>query len=97
MAEEEGQVGTPKTIIVDRKFKPEDLRIPRNQVYVKDLGECFKIFQKWGFDIIWVESGVDCLRAVKKWAADIKSVLIEGLCPGGRVHGCAINSIQTRL
>ena len=83
MAEEEGQVGVPKTIIVDRKFKPEDLRIPRNQVYVKDLGECFKIFQKWGFDIIWVESGIDCLRAVKKWAADIKSVLIEGYVPGG--------------
>ena len=52
MSEEERASGTPKTIIFDRKFKPEDPRIPRNQVYVKDLGECFKIFQKWGFDIV---------------------------------------------
>jgi len=50
---------------------------------VKDLGQCFKIFQKWGYDIIWVESGVDALRAVKRWTTDIKSVLVEAYIPGG--------------
>ena len=42
-AAQEGPTGKPKAILVDRKFKPEDLKIPRNQVYVKDLGQCFKI------------------------------------------------------
>jgi HD-like signal output (HDOD) protein/CheY-like chemotaxis protein len=81
--EQSGPTGKPKAIIVDRKFKPEDLKIPRNQVYVKDLGQCFKIFQKWDYDIIWVESGVDCLRAVKRWSSDIKSVLVEAYIAGG--------------
>jgi hypothetical protein len=29
-AVQEGPTGKPKSIIVDRKFKPEDLKIPRN-------------------------------------------------------------------
>ena len=44
--------GKPKCMIIDRKFKPDDLKIKRNQEYVRDLGQCFKIFQKWGYDII---------------------------------------------
>lgn len=83
MADQSGPTGKPKSIIVDKKFKPEDLKIPRNQVYVKDLGQCFKIFQKWDYDIIWVETGVDCLKAVKQWSTDIKSVLVEAYIPGG--------------
>ena len=64
-AQQEGPTGKPKSIFADRKFKTEDLKIPRNQPYVKDLRQCFKIFQKWDYNIIWVETGVDALRAVK--------------------------------
>jgi len=73
----------PKTLIVDRKYKPEDLRIPRNQEYVRDLGQCFKIFQKWSYDIIWVETGADALRALREYPDMIKTVIIEAYIPGG--------------
>ena len=73
----------PKTLIVDRKYKPEDLRIPRNQQYVRDLGQCFKIFQKWSYDIIWVENGADALRALREYPDMVKTVIIEAYIPGG--------------
>lgn len=73
----------PKALIVDKKFKPEDLRIPRNQAYVRDLGQCLKIYQAWGFDIIWVDSGVDTMKALKEYKDDIKAVIIEAYVPGG--------------
>ena len=73
----------PKVLIVDKKFKPEDLRIPRNQAYVRDLGQCLKIYQRWGYDIIWVDSGVDTMKALKQYKDDIKSVIIEAYVPGG--------------
>jgi hypothetical protein len=73
----------PKGLIIDRKFKPEDLKIPRNQVYVRDLGQVFKIFQKWGYDIIWVENGVDAMRALREYPDEIKCVVVEAYIPGG--------------
>ncbi len=78
-----GTPGKPKGMIIDRKFKPEDLKIPRNQVYVRDLGQCFKIFQKWGYEIVWVENGVDALRAIKVHGDDLNCILIEAYIPGG--------------
>ena len=75
--------GKPKTLIIDKKFRPEELRIPRNQTYVRDLGQCFKIFQKWGFDIIWVDTGIDAMKALKQYQKDIKSIIIEAYVPGG--------------
>lgn len=75
--------GKPKTLIIDKKFKPEELRIPRNQTYIRDLGQCFKVFQKWGFDIIWVDSGIDAMKALKQYQNDIKSIIIEAYVPGG--------------
>ena len=86
MAEEsaaEAAQGKPKGLIVDRKFKPEDLKIKRNQEYVRDLGQCFKIFQKWGYDIIWVENGVDAMKAIKVYRDEIKCLLLEAYIPGG--------------
>ncbi|MCZ6635575.1 MAG: response regulator [bacterium] len=77
--------GKPKTLIVDRKFKPEDLKIRRHQEYVRDLGQCFKIFQKWGYDIIWVDSGVDAMKALKLYPDEIRNVIIEILVPGGGI------------
>jgi CheY-like chemotaxis protein len=50
---------------------------------VRDLGQCFKTFQKWGYDIVWVESGVDALRAIRRYGEDIKCVVIEVYVPGG--------------
>jgi len=73
----------PKALIVDRKFQPADLKIPRNQAYVRDLGQCFKIFQKWGFDIIWVESGVDAMKALREYFGDISNVILEAHVSGG--------------
>ncbi|MDA0747152.1 MAG: response regulator [bacterium] len=72
----------PKGLIVDRKFKPEDLKIPRNQIYVRDLGQIFKLFQKWGYDIVWVEDGVDALKAIKLYKDDLKCVVVEAFIPG---------------
>ena len=86
MSEEENSGSSavkPKSLIVDKKFKPEDLKIPRNQVYVRDLGQCFKVFQKWGFDIIWVESGVDAMRALREYHDEINCVLVEAYISGG--------------
>ena len=87
MAETEGATedpeSKPKALIVDKKFKPEDLRIPRNQAYVRDLGQCFKIFQKWGFDIIWVESGADAMKALRMYLKDIRNIIVEAYVPGG--------------
>lgn len=77
--------GKPKALIVDKKFKPADLKIPRNQAYVRDLGQCFKIFQKWGFDIIWVESGTDAMKALKMYLKDIRNVIIEAYVPGSGI------------
>lgn len=73
----------PKVLIVDKKFKPQDLRIPRNQAYVRDLGQCLKIYQTWGYDIIWVDTGVDTMKALKAYLKDIKTVIIEAYVPGG--------------
>ncbi len=73
----------PKVLIVDKKFKPEDLKIRRNQLYVRDLGQCLKIYQKWGYDIIWVDTGVDAMRALKTYPDDVRHVLIEAYVPGG--------------
>lgn len=73
----------PKALIVDKKFKPQDLRIPRNQAYVRDLGQCLKIYQNWGFDIIWVDSGVDAMKAIRQYPKDIKTIIIEAYVPGG--------------
>ena len=75
----------PKVLIVDKKFKPEDLRIPRNQAYVRDLGQCLKIYQAWGFDIIWVDSGIDTMKALKEYHNQIKSVIIEAHVSGGGI------------
>ncbi|MDA0709262.1 MAG: HDOD domain-containing protein, partial [bacterium] len=66
-------------------FKPEDLRIPRNQAYVRDLGQCLKIYQAWGFDIIWVDSGIDTMKALKEYHNQIKSVIIEAHVSGGGI------------
>ncbi len=77
------QTGKPKVIIIDRKFKPEDLRIPRNQSYVRDLGQCFKIYQKWGYDIIWVDTGIDAMKALRTYLKDVKSIIVEAHVPGG--------------
>jgi HD-like signal output (HDOD) protein len=70
-------------LIIDRKFKPKDLKTPRNQVYVRDLGQVFKIFQKWGYDIIWVENGVDAMRALREYPDEISCVVVEAYIPGG--------------
>jgi putative nucleotidyltransferase with HDIG domain len=75
----------PKALIVDKKFKPEDLRIPRNQAYIRDLGQCLKIYQAWGYDIIWVDSGVDTMKALKQYHRDIKTVIIEAHVSGGGI------------
>jgi response regulator of citrate/malate metabolism len=75
----------PKALIVDRKFKPEDLKIPRNIAYVRDLGQCLKIYQSWGYDIIWVDSGIDTMKALKEYHNDIKTVIIEAYVSGGGI------------
>ncbi|MFT5369204.1 MAG: putative nucleotidyltransferase with HDIG domain [Candidatus Latescibacterota bacterium] len=75
----------PKALIVDKKFKPEDLRIPRNQAYVRDLGQCLKIYQSWGYDIIWVDTGIDTMKAIKMYQRDIKAVIIEAHVSGGGI------------
>ena len=84
MSEEKAeQPAKPKGMIIDKKFKPDDLKIKRNQEYARDLGQCFKLFQKWGYDIIWVENGVDALKAIRLYRDELKCVLVEVYAPGG--------------
>ena len=81
--ENDAQKTRPKVLVVDRKFKPEELRIPRWRAYVQDLGQCFKIFQKWNHDIIWVATGVDAMTALKEYPDQIDCVVLEAYAPGG--------------
>ena len=82
-SEEKGDSSKAKCLLVDRKFKPEELRIPRNQAYVRDLGVAFKIWQKWGYDIIWVESGMDAMKALRQYPDEINCILLEAYISGG--------------
>jgi len=83
MPDEDPTSPKPKSIIVDRKFKPEDLKILRWREYVQDLGECLKIFQKWGHDIVWVSTGVDAMLALREYGDQVKCVVLEAYAPGG--------------
>jgi HD-like signal output (HDOD) protein len=68
-------------LLVDRKFTADQLKVRRNQAYAEDLLTCLRIFKKWGYDIIWVDEGIDAMRAVKSYASKISLILMEASMP----------------
>lgn len=71
----------PLVLLVDRKFTAEQLKIRRNQTYAEDLLRCLRIFKKWGYDIIWVDEGIDAMKAVRSYSSKISLILMEAYMP----------------
>lgn len=71
----------PLVLLVDRKFTAEQLKIRRNQTYADDLLQCLRIFKKWGYDIIWVDEGIDAMRCIKSYTSKISLILMEAYMP----------------
>lgn len=71
----------PMVLLVDRKFTADQLKIRRNQAYADDLLTCLRIFKRWGYDIIWVDEGIDAMRAVKSYASKLSLILMEAYMP----------------
>ncbi len=68
-------------LLVDRKFTADQLKIRRNQAYADDLLTCLRIFKKWGYDIIWVDEGIEAMKAVKSYASKLSLILMEAYMP----------------
>ncbi len=71
----------PMVLLVDRKFTADQLKVRRNQAYAEDLLTCLRIFKKWGYDIIWVDEGIDAMRAVKSYSSKLSLILMEASMP----------------
>ena len=71
----------PMVLMLDRKFTPDQLKNPRNKLYATDLLRCLQIFKKWGYDVIWVDEGVDALKALREYSDRIVFVLMEAYMP----------------